>query len=216
MEIRGILNRMKLLDVIFALICGEASALLINDSLGGQSFFNRFLQIAFLFLIPILAILFLWLADLASKKFFFVWQLAKHLLIGLLVVLIDLKIFLFLTDLLKTDSSWFLGATKAISFFVSVSTIKFFGNKYWAFEEKKREGLAKQFAVFLILTIVGSIIDVGAFLFLIKFTMPQLGLTSQIWVKISVIVAAAVAAAWNFITYKFIVFKKQNVSGFLS
>lgn len=206
---------MKLLDIILAFICGETSALLINDLLG--SYFGAgFLQYIFLFLLPILAILLLWVAELLAKRFLFVWQLAKHLLVGLLVVLLDLEIFVLLTGFAASSSTVIFGTIKAVSFLIPVVTIKFFGNKYWAFEEKKKEYLAKQFAAFLIVTIIGSIIDVGFFLFLTKFVMPQIGLSAQIWVRISVIVAAVVAAVWNFITYKFIVFKKENVLSPLS
>lgn len=186
---------MKLLDIILAFICAEASALLINDLFGSYFFGARFL----LFLMPILAIVFLWLADRAGKSFFFIWQLAKHLLVGLLVVLVDLKIFILLAD-------WGSSTAKAISFLISVSTVKFLGNKYWAFEEKERNNFGKQFGVFFGVTLIGLIIDVGSFLALTKIVLP--GLASQIWVKISVILAAICAAAWNFLSYKFIVFKK--------
>lgn len=199
---------MKLLDIILAIICGEASALLINDLIGDYFLGARLLKFIFLFLIPILAILLLWLADLIAKKFFFVWQLTKHLLVGLLVILIDLKIFTLLISLSAAYSGWVSGAAKAVSFLISVSTIKFFGNKYWVFDNKQKDNLSKQFAVFFIVTLIGLVIDVGSFLCLIKIIMPQLGLSSQIWVKISVVIAAIVAAAWNFLSYKFIVFKK--------
>jgi len=207
---------MKLLDIILAFICGEASAFLINDlisDLVGNNFFGvKTLRFVFLFLIPILSILFLWVADLIAKKFLFVLQLAKHILVGLLVVLVDLEIFTLLIGLFSVESGWFSGTAKAISFLVSVSTIKFFGNKYWAFEEKEKNNIGRQFTVFLIVTLVGLIIDVSSFLCLIKIIVPQLGLTSRVWIKISVIIAAIIAAAWNFLTYKFIVFKKQNAS----
>ena len=222
---------MRLIDIVLALICGEASALLINDLMKDYFFGARFLEYIFLFLLPILAILFLFAAELLAKRFFFVWQLAKHLLVGLLVVLFDLKIFVFLISLVATDSVWISGTVKAVSFLIPVVTIKFFGNKYWAFGmpaealsptlqsfgdgaakagEKQKNNLGKQFAIFLIVTIIGSLIDVGCFLFLTKFVMSQIGISSQIWVRISIVIAATVAAAWNFITYKFIVFKKEN------
>ena len=179
----------------------------------GNNFFGvKTLRFVFLFLIPILSILFLWVADLIAKKFLFVLQLAKHILVGLLVVLVDLEIFTLLIGLFSVESGWFSGTAKAISFLVSVSTIKFFGNKYWAFEEKEKNNIGRQFTVFLIVTLVGLIIDVSSFLCLIKIIVPQLGLTSRVWIKISVIIAAIIAAAWNFLTYKFIVFKKQNAS----
>lgn len=203
-----LIKSMRLSDVIIAIVCGEASALLINDLIGDYFLGAKLLKLTFLFLIPILAILLLWLADLIAKKFFFVWQLAKHLLVGLLVVLVDLKIYTLLISLSTAYSDWFSGAAKAISFLISVSTIKFFGNKYWAFEEKQKNNIGRQFAVFFIATLIGLVIDVGSFLCLIKIIMPQLGLSSQVWIKISVVIAAIVAAVWNFLSYKFIVFKK--------
>ena len=201
-------KEMRLTDIIFAIICGESSALLINNLIESYSPQTKLIQVVLLFSLPILSIVFLWIAEQAARKISFLWQLAKHLLVGMLATLVDLEIYGFLMILAATDSNWFSGTVKAISFLISVSVIKFLGNKYWAFERKEKENIKKEFSVFLAVTFIGLFLDVGSFLLLTKVLMPQFGLYSQIWVKISVIAAAAIAAVWNFSTYKLIVFKK--------
>jgi len=124
----------------------------------------------------------------------FVSQLVKHLFVGGFATIIDLiffKVFIFFLP-------GFLIIPKSVSFLIATS-LKYLGNKYWAFEKYEKEKIIKEFLQFFAVTLVGLIFDVGSFLYFTKI-MP--------WTELNVIFAAAVAAVWNFTAYKFLVFKK--------
>lgn len=202
---------MKLLDILITIVCGEALALLAADFLKEYEGVFEVAKWTFLFLFPVLSIIVFWLVDLISKKLPFALQLAKYFLVGVIATLIDLKVYGLLTWFFGLELVMIIGVSKGISFLISV-LVKFVGNKYWAFEETKKEGIKEEFSKFLIVTFIGLLIDLSCFFYFSRILGPQFGISPEVWVKISVILAAVVAAAWNFLSYKFIVFKKQDAS----
>lgn len=197
---------MKLLDIIVTIICSEAGALVFADFVKEYDQYH-ILKWVFLFVVPILAIAVFWLADLIQRRFKFVSELIKYLLIGVLAVLVDLKIFALLTWMIGLEIVIVAGLSKAVSFVAAVF-VKFIGNKYWTFGDKGAKGIENEIIKFILVTFVGLLIDVGAFYYFSKVMGPQFSIPSEIWVKISIVLAAVAAAVWNFLSYKFIVFKK--------
>jgi hypothetical protein len=52
---------------------------------------------------------------------------------------------------------------------------------------------------------MGLAIDVVSFYY---FSKIKTGISLKLWVELSIIFAALIAAVWNFLGYKFLVFKK--------
>lgn len=178
---------MKKFDVVFAIICGILVAEVLREF---GYFFNGLL---FLFL-PILSLLCLWLAEHLGKKYLFIFQASKHVLVGTFATIIDLKVFEIIFWLLS-----FGIFAKTVSFIISV-IIKFIGNKFWTFK-KIENGIAKvEFFKFLIFNLAGLLIDVSSFAFLTKIILLEN--------RTSVIISAVIAGIWNFCSDKFFVFKK--------
>jgi len=175
-------------DIFFAIICGLAVAWVAADFIGGYEW------IVFVIL-PLLSVIGLWLVDLIGRKFLFVHQAGKFALAGALADVIDIKVFQLLFWLVPFSLFF-----KGVSFLVATG-IKYWANKHWAFE--KHEG--GQIAQFFLVTLVGLAIDVMAFYFISRIST---GITVKLWVELSIILAALITAVWNFIGYKFLVFKK--------
>ena len=119
-----------------------------------------------------------------------VFQAVKHLIVGGLATLLDLAIFIALFWLNPLVS-------KSISFLIA-TVVKYWGNKHWVFQKPEKDGMLKEVLQFSLTTIVGLAIDVASF-YCFSF---------YFWQPVSVIFAAIIAAAWNFLGYKFLVFKK--------
>lgn len=199
---------MKVIDIIFALICGGVVAWIAVDFLKGYEVDVGIYRWFLPWILPIVSLICLWLAYLIGKKLLFVFQAAKFFLVGVLATIIDLKFFEFLIWVFFSFFSVNAVMTsKAISFLVATFA-KYWGNKYWAFEKNGKENLGKEIIKFFTVAFIGLIADVGFFFYFTKILGPQLGAPLEVWVKLSVILAAIAAAAWNFLGYKFIVFKK--------
>lgn len=203
---------MKVVDVIFALICGRVVGFLVGDFLAEWGISigpwqTLILWVAF----PFLALASLWIAYeifyKVGQKALFVYQAAKHILVGGFATVVDLKafeMFFWFFSLAFTANPL---VSKAISFVISTA-IKYVGNKFWTFQRHEKEHIHREIGKFIFVICIGLIIDVTAFHY-ISFSMgPQFGLENSLWIKISVVAAAIIAAVWNFLGEKFLVFKK--------
>lgn len=198
---------MKKIDIILALITGEGVAWLFVWFLKESAIEITLLNWGLPILFPVLALIALWLANLIGKKFLFVFQLAKFLLAGALFAVFDLII---LNSLMA-----YFGITEGIQYsvfvvvsFVIVTTVKYIANKFWTFEKAERERVKTEFTGFFIITLISGGIQVTIASFLVNFIGAQFGISPLIWANIGKILGIVVASAWNFLGYKFIVFKK--------
>ncbi|MDD2696620.1 MAG: GtrA family protein [Candidatus Pacebacteria bacterium] len=199
---------MKKVDIILALVTGEITAwffyyLLKDVAVLRMESFKLILAVSF----PVLALAGTWVTWLMSKRFLWIFQLAKYLLIGVLATITDLGVLNFLMLVSGTSTGLWYSVFKGISFIVA-TTAKYFGDKFWAFEKMEKEGMHKEFGQFFIVTLIGLGLNVGVASFIVNSIGPQFGLDDKLWANVGGIIAAFAVTAWNFIGYKFIVFKK--------
>ncbi len=197
---------MKIVDVIFALVCGRLIGFVVGDFL--KSFgipIGLYENIALWIVLPLFALFCLWLAAIMGRKWPFIYQVAKFLLIGGAATVIDLKIF----ELLVWGIAFFVVVGpwlgKAISFLIAMA-IKYWGNKYWTFQKPEKEGMHIEIAKLVIMDVLSLAINLIAFYIFTALVGPRLGLSPVLWVKLSVILAALASAVSNFLGYKFFVF----------
>ncbi len=200
--------KLKKSDIIVALITGEGVAWLFVFILKSSSlnipYFNVILPVIF----PIIAVFALWISYLIGKKFLFIFQLAKFLMVGALFALFDLLVlnglmtWLGISEEQKIKYLIFVGIS-----FVIATTIKYAADKYWVFKKTEKGKAGVEFGAFFIITLISGGIQVGI-AGLIFAMDPLLGMSPQAWGNVGKIAGITVASAWNFVGYKFLVFKK--------
>ena len=201
--IHDILNYMRVIDAIFALVCGRVVGFLLSDFLQGWGVHIGFwYNVVIWIILPFISLFCLWVAFLIGRKFLFVFQGAKFLLVGAFCTIVDLKLFELLAFVF---SIYFLA--KAISFIIS-TVLKYWGNKYWTFQKPEKENWSREVVQFFSITLIGLVIDIGVFYCAIKLSGSQVFVLPTLWTKASVIIAALASAVWSFVGYKFFVFKK--------
>ena len=200
---------MKKIDVVLALVTGEGVAwlfiwLLKNSPSINIPALNWLLPVLF----PILAIFALWVAYTIGKKYLFVYQLAKFLLIGAFFAIFDLIILNLLMEEfgISKDSGSKYSLFVAISFIIA-TIVKYVADKYWAFEKSEKGQAGMEFLKFFLITLVSGLIQVGVASAAFKL-LSSSGMTELVLGNIGKILGIAVASVFNFICYKFIVFKK--------
>jgi len=200
---------MKKADFISPLIIGEAIALIfiaISRSLDLPKEVLSFGKY-FPFVLPILCFLGVMVAKLIGKKIPVLFQLAKFVLVGALNTFVDfgfLNLFMFLFNIV---SGWPYSVFKAISFSASVVN-SYFWNKFWTYEKKETKVGGKEFGKFFLVAGTGFFLNVGIASFVVNIIGPQFGLSAEIWANIGAFVAIICVFMWNFLGYKFLVFKK--------
>jgi len=202
----------KIQDSIFASVTGFVVAFIFADFLQATKFSGFAWHLFWLF--PVLSVVCLEIANQIGKKITFIDEAAKFFLVGAFSAVVDIKVFQF--------SAWILGliifvsplVSKSISFLVS-TVVKYGGNKIWVFSAQggpasgwENKYLAKELLQFFTITLIGMIIDVATFYYFTKIMGPQFSMQPKIWEELSIVFSALVAALWNFLGYKFWVFKK--------
>lgn len=161
----------------------------------------------------------LFVAHIIGKKIRVIWQLAKFSVTGVMNVLVDFGTLAIVTVLFRnylhieaTDTFFTLGIVitfyslyKATSFTVA-NINSYFWNKYWTFDKTKDNH--SEFIQFFIVSIIGFIINVVAASLVFKGVHPLAGMNYDQWELVGAAVGSIVGLAWNFIGYKFLVFKE--------
>jgi len=199
---------MKVIDIIFALVCGRVVAWIAADFLKGYGIeITVPYRLLLYYALPVFSLFCLWIAFLIGKKLLFIYQVAKFLLIGAFAAVVDIKIFQLSTWLFSLSIIVSPLIPKATSFLIATLT-KYWGNKHWAFEKHGKESIKKEVIQFFTITLVSLALDVASFYYLTKVLGPQFQAPVKVWTELSIILAALSAALWNFLGYKFIVFRK--------
>jgi putative flippase GtrA len=210
-------------DYLLGLIAGILIGLLLLPILKNAK--PELYDAVWLFVVPFFAIgvpAGLIVASFIARKIALVWQLAKFLVIGVMNTLVDIGVLALITIVVSTDAShasestWFSMASlvvtyyslyKAISFIIA-NINSFFWNKYWTFGTENQSRATHQFFQFFLVSLIGFALNViiasvvfGSLASAGAFTVAQAGL-------IGAAMGSILGLGWNFVGYKFFVFKK--------
>ncbi len=201
---------MKKADVIISLGAGELIALyamyLFREVFVSGGWTALFFY-TFPVLIPLVSILGLWITSVIGQKILVIYQLAKFALIGAIFAVIDLTILNFLIEFFNAKSGvrYLLFVTVS---FVLATAAKYVFDKFWAFEQNKKGGLRSEFIGFFAVTIISGVIQVSFAYIIVDIFGSSLNLESSLLANIGKLGGIVVASVWNFLGYKFFVFKK--------
>lgn len=143
-----------------------------------------------------------------SPKLRFFFQLAKFGIIGATNFIVDLGIFSLLIWITDISEGASILLFKAAS--VSVAIVNsYIWNKFWSFGERSTDEakIRKQFFQFVAVSVAGLIINT-----LVTYTVNEVGNVFDIekttWTVIAKASASVIVLVWNFVGYKFFVFKR--------
>lgn len=196
-------------DLVYGAINGLIFGALIPIALknvGFQISPTLYLIIAVSFMI--LAAFGIYIGYLLSRFIGFFFQLAKFGAVGAANFAVDfgvLNLLIFSTGL---AAGWYFTFFKSISFVVAVIN-SFFWNKLWTFKKKQQKDTQKEFFQFILVSVIGLLINVGVASLIVNVVGPMGSIGDKTWANIGTAVASLVVLTWNFLGYKFIVFKKD-------
>ena len=144
------------------------------------------------------------------ERFPIIGQFFKFALIGFMNAAIDFGILNVLMYASGQAEGVYYTVFKTLSFTAAV-IFSYNLNKRWTFKDISEEERTKKFTQFLVISVIGAFINVTAATLTIFYIKPMFALpflTDQLWGNIGAIVGSASGLVWNFLGYKFIVFKK--------
>ena len=148
----------------------------------------------------------LFVADIIARKIAVVMQIAKFGQVGLFNTFLDWGIVNLLMSATAIFAGFWFSIFNVISFIIA-NIASFFWNKNWIFasEEKK---VGKDFVQFFIVSLIGMGVKVGVASLIVTVMGAQFGISKELWANVGLAFATAFSMIWNFLGYKFIVFKK--------
>ena len=200
---------MKKIDIIAPLIIGEAIALIFLGISSSLDLPDVVIKLAkyFPIIFPILSVLGVFIASFLGRKIPALFQLAKFVLVGALNTFVDLGVLNLLMFIFRISVGWPYSVFKAFSFTCSVIH-SYFWNKFWTYEQKETKVGGQELGKFFLIAGTGFFLNVGIASFVVNVIGPQFGLSSEVWANIGAIIATICVFMWNFLGYKFLVFKK--------
>jgi len=199
-------------DVIFSLICGELTSWFLIFVIKNP-YIEEFRALAKMeslvwilpILFPIIFLLGSFIGEAISKFVKVIFQIVKFLEVGVLNTFIDIGILNLLVWQTGITSGGWLAPLNTLSF-LCAATNSYYWNKFWTFK-KEKETKGKEFLQFLLISVIGWGINTGIVVLGTTFLTPIVAFSAGAWVNIIKLAATFISMAWNFIGYKFIVFK---------
>lgn len=139
------------------------------------------------------------------RSFFF--QLSKFGLIGISNTVIDLGIynlFIFMSDV---SSGYLIAVFKSFSVLIAIIN-SYVWNKFWSFEKKEVSNMGEEFSQFLLVSLTGLLLNVGITAFVVNLIGAPGDISEKVWANVGGLAASILVLTWNFVGYKFFVFKK--------
>jgi putative flippase GtrA len=140
-------------------------------------------------------------------------QFLRFAVIGVINTGVDLLVLNLLMIVFDQRDGIHFTIFKTVSFAIAVIS-SYFLNKYWAFEDKNKKEEVRKFSQFIAVSIIGALINVGIASLVVSIR-PDAFITSvsvdtfnQIWGNFAALCGTAIGLIWNFLGYKFVVFKK--------
>lgn len=154
----------------------------------------------------ILAPLALFLISIVSRIIPVLYQFSKFAAVGTLNSFIDFGVVNLLIAMTGYAAGVWFAVFKAVSFIFS-TTNSFIWNKMWTFDSKGGDTTA-QAVKFYIIAGVGLFINVGVASAVVA--AKPINASANLWANVAVLGGIFASFLWNFLGYKFLVFKKPK------
>jgi putative flippase GtrA len=133
-------------------------------------------------------------------------QFLRFAVVGVLNTGIDFAILNILSYLTNITEGARIIPLKGVAF-LAANTNSYLINKRWTFKDRSGGQGAKQFSVYLTVSIIGALINIAAVYLITTYMQPAFGMSDKLWLNAANLVATGLSLIWNFIGYKLIVFR---------
>lgn len=144
-----------------------------------------------------------------GRRFPFFNQFGKFAVVGVLNTAIDFGTLNLISIVTGVTSGIVVGGVNVPG--ISLALVNaYLWNKYWVFSHRDNKGILHDLPTFLLVSIVGVIGNSG--IVILGTSYPVTFVDARTWLNMSKLAATVFSLVWNFLGYKFIVFKSAETS----
>ncbi len=205
---------MKRKDFLASLAIGAAVGLLsqpILANLAGQFRLDLTwtLRVEVFAGFTIFAPLALFVLYLLGKLVPVLYQFGKFAAVGTLNSFVDVGVLNLEILLLGAPGVWGYRIFKSVSF-LAATTNSFFWNKFWTFNAEE-PATARETVKFYAVAVVGFLLNVGIASYVFSGVARPASLSPNVWANVGALAGIAASFLWDFLGYKYLVFKRPAV-----
>ncbi len=163
--------------------------------------------------LPILWMLAIAVGRLLGRWLSWIYQFVKFCVVGFLNAAIDFGVLNLLSLYTGLTSGFIIGGVN-VPGFVIAATNSYFWNKFWVFSHKRKEGEPVNYSdipTFILVVVSGIIVNSGLVVLISTYIPPFFDLSAARWLNVAKVIASAIALLWNFLGFKFFVFKSKEI-----
>lgn len=196
-------------DYAIGALVGFLAGVFAIPTLLNVGFRDRTILILLPLIVPFLVVFGLWLGKILSRLMQVFTQIAKFASVGILNTAVDFGVLNLLSMATGVTTGIIVGGVNIPGFLLAVVN-SYFWNKYWVFQQKDG-GAAHDFPKFFAIAVAGLLVN-SAVVVGVTSVPPFLPVEDQIWLNFAKAAASTTSLAWNFLGYKFLVFKTPKAS----
>jgi putative flippase GtrA len=148
--------------------------------------------------------------DSAPEKRALLKQLIRFGVVGAINTAVDLAVLNLLILLTHTGRTGAMFALYKTIAFVAAVLNSYLMNRSWTFQRSGEKHQIVEGAQFLLIAVLGAVVNVGSAWWVVTFAHPVAGLDSW-WPSVAALVGTGFSLGFNFIGYKFWVFKNRGI-----
>ncbi|HAV11642.1 MAG TPA: hypothetical protein DCX32_03845 [Candidatus Moranbacteria bacterium] len=149
----------------------------------------------------------LWFSAIIARKIPVILQVAKYGAVGAFNTFLDWGVVNLLIAVTTIAAGFWFSVFAGIGFIIA-NIGSFFWNKYWTFSAKGEQQKATEMAQFFAVSLIGFGVKVGIATLVVNVIGAPEGFDTKQWANIGNVSGTMFSMVWNFIGYKFWVFKK--------
>ena len=146
-------------------------------------------------------------AQILGKKISVFKQIGKFAVVGVLNTVLDFAVLNILISTTGISEGLYAVMFAGIAFITAVIN-SYYWNKYWTFQVEKKT--RSEFLEFIGVSLIGFGLNVGAFHTIVNIIDPISGIAPGVWANLGALAGTIIGLIWNFLGYKFIVFKRRS------
>lgn len=169
---------------------------------------NPFILLSLPWILAICAVIGIVVMGILGRKSPFFIQFGKFAVVGVLNTAIDFGVLNIISLITGVTGGLVIGGINVPGVAIAL-TNAYFLNKFWVFRHRDNKGAFNDLPTFLLVSGLGVLGNSGIVIFATSY-LSIVSVSASLWLNIAKLCATIFSLVWNFLGYKFVVFKSSE------